>query len=61
MDHLRWIVPLLGNRGRLAEFLKTSNLEACYPVRATNACAGFDNHSGLQHWSVYNEKGFERL
>ena len=61
MDHLRWIVPLLGNRGRLAEFLKTSNLEACYPVRATNACAGFDNHSGLHHWSVYEEKGFERL
>ena len=56
IDHRRWIVPLLGNRERLAEFLKTSNIEACYPVRATNACAGFDNHSFNYNWNVYEGK-----
>jgi hypothetical protein len=44
-DPLRWVIPLLGNRDRLCEFLQTSNLEACDPVRATNCCSGFDNHS----------------
>lgn len=57
MDHLRWIVPLLGNRERLAEFLKTSNIEACYPVRAGDAFAGFDNHSFGGRWNVYEGQG----
>ncbi len=56
MDDVRWMVPLLGNRDRLVEFLKTSNLEACYPVCATNACAGFDNHSGLYNWDIFDGK-----
>jgi hypothetical protein len=60
-DSLRWMVPLLGNRERLLEFLKTSNLEACYPVRATNACAGFDNHSFLYNWTVYEGQGGKPL
>lgn len=42
---LRWVIPLLGDRQRLAEFLRASNVEACYPVKATDCCSGFDNHS----------------
>jgi len=60
-DHQRWLVPLLGNPRRLADFLKSSNIEACDPVRATNACAGFDNHSGLYQWNVYDGKGVDSL
>lgn len=56
-DHLRWIVPLVGNRARLAEFLETSNIEACFPVRASNAFAGFDNHSFRGDYNVYDTPG----
>jgi hypothetical protein len=57
MEDRRWIIPLLGNRQRLADFLATSNIEACYPVWATNACAGFDNHSFGSRWSIYEGQG----
>jgi hypothetical protein len=57
MDHLRWIIPLLGNRERLTEFLRTSNIEACYPVRAADAFAGFDNHSFGEWWNVHEGQG----
>jgi len=53
MSPQRWLIPLLGNKDRLREFLSTSNIEACYPVWATNACAGFDNHSFGPGWNVY--------
>jgi len=41
----RWIVPLFGNLERLDEFLKNSNLEACYPISAATAAYAHDNHS----------------
>jgi hypothetical protein len=44
-DPMRWLIPLLGHRDRLGEFLRTSNVEACDPVKATDCCSGFDNHS----------------
>ncbi|MBM3861793.1 MAG: hypothetical protein FJ395_19390 [Verrucomicrobia bacterium] len=44
-DPMRWLIPLLGHRDRLSEFLNTSNIEACDPVKATDCCSGFDNHS----------------
>ncbi|MES2695114.1 MAG: family 10 glycosylhydrolase, partial [Verrucomicrobiota bacterium] len=49
----RWLIPLLGHRGRLREFLETSNLEACHPILSRNACAGYDNHSFRTDWSIY--------
>ena len=52
-DHKRWVVPLLGNEPLLEEFLKRSNLEACYPIRSRDAAAGHDNHSFGGKWSVY--------
>jgi hypothetical protein len=41
----RWIVPLFGNLERLDDFLKNSNLEACYPISASTAAFAHDNHS----------------
>jgi len=49
----RWIIPLLVDKQRLRRFLDTSNVEACYPVWARNAAAGFDNHSFGGRWSVF--------
>lgn len=57
MSPQRWLIPLLGNKDRLREFLSASNIEACYPVWATNACAGFDNHSFGPGWNVYEGAG----
>ncbi|MCX6620512.1 MAG: hypothetical protein NTY38_05455 [Acidobacteria bacterium] len=50
----RFVLPLFGNRQRLEEFLRDSNVEACYPVDAGNAAAGHDNHSRWDRgWDVY--------
>jgi len=46
----RWIVPLFGNLQRLDEFLENSNLPACFPVSASNAALGHDNHSDWHRW-----------
>ncbi|NUQ64639.1 MAG: hypothetical protein HUU20_19415 [Pirellulales bacterium] len=56
-DHLRWMIPLLGNRERLRVFLKTSNVDACDPVSATNCCSGFDNHSRFDASSSHDVFG----
>ena len=52
-DRKRWIVPLLGNEPLLEEFLKRSNLEACYPIWSRHAAAGHDDHFFGRKWSVY--------
>jgi len=41
----RWLVPLFGNGKKMREFLANSNIEACYPISATSAMFGHDNHS----------------
>ena len=41
----RWILPLFGNEDKLRSFLAESNIEACYPVSASSAMFGHDNHS----------------
>ena len=41
----RWIVPLFGNAMKTRAFLADSNLEACYPISASNAMFGYDIHS----------------
>ena len=57
-DPLRYTVALYGHPEKLERFLNESNLEACYPIDAGNAAAGFDNHSRwTSRWSVY---GFGR-
>ena len=49
----RFVLPLFGNVSRLEEFLRNSNVEACYPVDAGNAAAGHDNHSRWDRgWDV---------
>jgi len=53
----RWIIPLLGTEDRPRRFLETSNVEACHPVWARNAAAGFDNHSFGGRWSVFGGGG----
>lgn len=57
MEDRRWLIPLLGNAARMRDFLEHSNLEACYPVQATTACAGFDNHSFGTGWNVFEGDG----
>lgn len=50
----RFVLPLFGNAARLEDFLKNSNIDACYPVDAGNAAAGHDNHSRWDRgWDVY--------
>ena len=48
VDQIRFLIPLYGMPGKLEEFLQNSNLEACFPLDATTAVAGYDNHS---RWS----------
>ena len=57
----RWLLPLFGNLKCLKDFLKNSNLEACYPVRASTAAFGHDNHSAWdtstwRNWNVYGNE-----
>jgi hypothetical protein len=53
----RWVLPLFGNAERLRTFLAGSNIEACYPVTASSAFFGHDNHSywyvGGSAWDVH--------
>jgi len=50
----RWVIPLFGNPLRIEFFLNNSNLEACYPITASSAAYGHDNHSGWGGgWNVY--------
>ena len=57
----RWGLPLFGDIARIEDFLKNSNIEACYPVRASSAAYGHDNHSvwggTWRNWSVYGQGG----
>lgn len=41
----RWVLPMFGNEIRIEQTLGQTNLEACYPVDATTAGYGHDNHS----------------
>ena len=61
VDPIRWAVSLMGTPDELERFLENSNLEACFPVRATNACAGFDNHSTYDAPSSYDRFDRGRL
>jgi hypothetical protein len=45
MTLVRWLVPLFGNPKRLEEFFENSNLLACFPLSASTAAFGHDNHS----------------
>ncbi|NLP11116.1 family 10 glycosylhydrolase [bacterium] len=58
LRHQRWLVPLLGNAGRLEYFLQTSNVSACFPIWSRNAASGHDNHSFRDSWSVYDGQGW---
>jgi len=51
----RWTVPLFGKPEALRSFLAESNLEACYPISASTAMFGHDNHStwNEEGWDVY--------
>jgi hypothetical protein len=40
----RWMIPLWGNAELCERFLSESNLEAVYPIAASNAVVGHDNH-----------------
>ena len=40
----RWMIPLWGNAELCRQFLANSNVEAVYPVTASNAVIGHDNH-----------------
>lgn len=52
MSHVRWLIPLWGNAEFAEKFLNESNIEAVYPVTASNAACGHDNHWTPGH-SVY--------
>ena len=41
----RWLVPLFGNAAKTRAVLAESNLEACYPLSASNVMFGYDIHS----------------
>lgn len=59
MNQARWLVPLWGNRELALKFLNESNLEAVYPIAATNATCGHDNHWTAGH-SVYGKDQLPR-
>ena len=40
----RWLIPLWGDVERARAWLNESNLETVFPVMASNACQGHDNH-----------------
>ena len=42
--HARWLVPLFGHPSDTRAFLNESNLESVYPITASNATRGHDNH-----------------
>jgi len=53
-DSVRFAVTLFGHPERLKNFLKDSNIEACFPIDANTAAAGHDNHSRWgSGWDVY--------
>ena len=56
-SHRRMLVSLFANQKRLEEFLADSNMEACYPVDASNAAAGHDNHSWFHRgWTTHGRE-----
>ena len=58
-QHLRWVMPLFGNREEAVSFLQNSNIEAVYPISASTAMFGYDNHSrwSTSGWDIYGMKG----
>ncbi len=48
--HARWLVPLFGNPADARTFLNESNLEAVFPITASNAVRGHDNHWSTGHY-----------
>ena len=59
MSHVRWLIPLWGNAELAEKVLNESNIEAVYPVTASNAACGHDNHWMPGH-SVYGTDQFPR-
>jgi len=55
--HERWLVPLWGNAGLCERFLAESNVEAVFPVTASCAALGHDNHSYYASCSGYSLVG----
>ena len=62
-DHYRWVLPMFGDMEKTEEFLATSNMESCFPIVASTAAYGHDNHSyafwgDKKHaWSMYEGEG----
>jgi len=55
-DPLRFAVALYGHPTELNRFLEESNIDSVYPVDASNAAAGHDNHSVWRPgwtWTMY--------
>lgn len=58
-QYIRWVLPLIGNMKKTLEFLDNSNIEAVYPVTASTAMYGYDNHSrwSASGWDIYGMDG----
>jgi hypothetical protein len=58
-QNIRWIIPLFGNKEKTIAFLKNSSIEAVFPVSASNAMYGYDNHSqwSTSGWNIYGMGG----
>jgi len=54
----RWLIPLYGHKKLLRDFLKNSNLEACFPIHSLNAGSVHDNHSFGRMWSTGGFHGY---
>jgi hypothetical protein len=52
----RWLFALLGHPERAERFLESSPLEACFPVNAVTALAGFDNHFGVIRHTAFDHQ-----
>ena len=50
--HLKWLIPLWGDKTTAERFVEESNLEAVYPVSGATAFAGCDNHWSAHHSMV---------
>ncbi len=57
-DPVRFAVALYGHPAELDRFLEESNIEAVYPVDASNAAAGHDNHSVWRPGWTWSMHGF---
>ena len=56
-SHERWLAPLWGDPERARRHLLDSNLEAVYPVTASDALLAMDNHSYLYCFSLDGTAG----